>query len=1522
MTSTDAERSETPDESFDIAIVGMSGRFPQARTVQEYWSNLTAGVCSRVEFTERDLLARGVEAATLADPNFVRAGYVLEDSDAFDATFFGYSPREAEIMDPQHRALLECAWEALETAGHDPQRYDGLIGVYAGAGFNSYLLGDVAEHLSAAEIMNDKQVGIGNRHDFLSTKVSYKLGLQGPSINVQSACSTSLVAIVQACQGLLDYQCDMALAGGVAVNQTRRNGYLYSQDGLYSPDGFCRTFDERAEGTVAGEGVGVVVLKRLADAIDDRDHIHAVIKGGAVNNDGSQRAGFTAPGAATQADVIATALANADVQAHTVRYIEVHGVATPLGDPIEVAALSSVYTDVPHRHCVLGSAKPNIGHLDTAAGVAGLIKAALVVEHGLIPPTLHFQHANPRIDLDNGPFYVTTELSPWPADDMPRRAAVSSFGLGGTNAHVILEEPPRVQAGPRTDSGPTEQVLVVSAKSASSLDAATDRLHDHLRAHPELALEDVAFTLQEGRQAFPYRRAVVCDSVEDALGALDERDDGRVLTARAPDAANRPVGFMFTGIGAQFPGMARELYEREPAFSDAFDRCAALLTPLLGQDIRPVVFTSDPGSANTPGTTAQTFDLRRMLLRPEPGDHPLNRPSVGHSAVFALEYSLVELWASWGVRPEALIGHSLGEYVAACVAGVFSLPDALRLIVERAHLIEAQGEGAMLAVPLTEEAAARYTDAEVCVAAVNGPETCVLAGTPGAVERVERRLGEEGIACRRLTTSHASHSPMMDPVVVPYRKALRGVELSPPKIPFVSNLTGTWITGAEAVDPDYWSRHVRDTVRFADGIGTMWTVPDIALVEIGPGPTLTPGALQHPAAPAVDRVVLSSLPGAFDAQSDRAALLAAAGRLWLAGCPDPFPVPETARRIALPTYPLERVTYRLSANGRPRSSDAPRRRGTPSDWLYAPSWQRRTTSARTVRSETFTASRWLVFLDEHGVGRQLVSRLTDHGAVVRTVSIGQTWSANDGAYHLDPANTEHYARLREALLTEGALPDRVVHCWSVGADADRAATPGELRTLLDRAFGSLARWAQVCDDELMTVAQRWDVLSTEVCAVTGNEPLCPPKAAVQGICKVLLQEYPLLDCAHLDVPVTGPADIPALVDRLEGDLTTPSDERTLALRGRYYWAPAYLPSIQTPSDTPRVKRDGVYLITGGLGRIGLHVARALAERERVRLVLLGRTALPSRESWDDPGQPEDVAERIAAVRALEALGADVMVVAADVSDRGRMRDVKAAVLQEYGPIDGVVHCAGITGAAAHRTVADLDADAIAQHFESKVYGVHAIDEVLGDQTLDFALLCSSIASILGGTGFGAYAAANAVLDAFAQSGGRSGLPWTSVNWDVWSDANTPGDDGASRNPALTAEEGRGLVASLVSAVHEPQIVVSRENIDHRREEWLNPGQRSASTARRYERPNLRNPYLAPNSGSEQEVAEIWQDLLGVEDVGVHDNFFELGGSSLLGLQVVHRLRRKLSAAVPLTIVYEGPTVRTLAALVDGLKVAR
>jgi amino acid adenylation domain-containing protein/thioester reductase-like protein len=872
-----------------VAIVGLAGRFPGATNITDFWQNLKNGVESVSFFADEELDPFAADPASVNRPHFVKAGCVIDGVELFDAAFFDYSPREAEITDPQHRLFLECAWEALENAGYDPDKYAGSIGVFAGASMSTYLLFNFALNPRLFKTFGAFQITVGNDKDYLATRVSYKLNLRGPSINVQTACSTSLVAVSLACQSLLDYQCDIALAGGVSVRVPQKSGYVYEEGGILSPDGHCRAFDASGQGTLFGNGLGIAVLKRLDEALADGDNIIAVIRGTAINNDGIMKIGYTAPSIDGQAAVVAEALAAAGVDAGTISYIEAHGTATPLGDPIEIAALNKAFSNTTHKKqfCALGSVKTNVGHLDSAAGIAGLIKTALALKEKLIPPSLLFEKPNPQINFEDSPFYVNTAIAEWPGGPTPRRAGVSSFGIGGTNAHVILEEAPVIE--PSSASRPCH-LLLLSTKTAAALETATRNLAAHLQSHPEIDLADVAFTLQLGRKDFKYRRMLVCREVSDAVSALEPLDASRVLTWHR-ETAGLSVVFMCSGQGSQYINMGLELYQREPTFRLHVDQCAELLKPHLGLDLRGVLYPDEKEA--------------------ERASEQIQQTQITQAALFVVEFALAKLWMQWGVLPQAIIGHSIGEYVAACLAGVFSLADALAVVAARGRAMQQLPRGSMLAVSLSEEEAQAVPMQRLSVAAINGPSLCVVSGPTDAITELQNQLNERGVNCRLLQTSHAFHSEMMEPVIRPFIERLKGINLRPPKIPFVSSVTGTWITEAEATDPVYWGRQLRRTVRFTDGLKEVLKGTDRVLLEIGPGTTLTTLARQHPSKTA-DQVIIPTLRHPHDRQSDEEFLLDALGRLWLVGAKVDWPgfyAEQRRTRLMLPTYPFERQRY-------------------------------------------------------------------------------------------------------------------------------------------------------------------------------------------------------------------------------------------------------------------------------------------------------------------------------------------------------------------------------------------------------------------------------------------------------------------------------------------------------------------------------------------------------------------------------------------------------------------------------------
>jgi len=882
-------------EDQSIAIIGFAGRFPGARDLDEFWRNLVGGVESISSFTDEELQAAGFPLSIIRHPASVKAGGVLEGIENFDASFFGYSPREAEIIDPQQRLFLECACEALENAGYDPETYDGTVGVFGGVGRNAYLLNlysyPVLAETSAAQITT------GNCSDYVTTRVSYKLNLTGPSFNVQTACSTSLVAVHVACQSILNQECSMALAGGLSINIPQQSAVIYQDGGIISPDGRCRAYDAKAKGIVGGGGGGVVVLKRLSHALGNGDFIHAVIKGSAVNNDGSAKVGFNAPSVAGQSEVILEALEVAGVEPETIGYVEGHGTGTPLGDPIEVSALTKAFRAGTQKRgfCGLGSVKTNLGHLDTGAGVASLIKTTLALKNKVIPPSLNFTAPNPEIDFANSPFFVVTKPIEWVANGTRRRAGVSSFGIGGTNAHVILEEAPALDH-PRLAL--PQHLIVLSAKTGSALESATRNLAMHLDRHRDLDLAAVAYTLQVGRRAYNHRRIAVCRDVDEAAAMLASVDPLRVFS-RIHESGERPIVFMFSGQGAQYTNMARELYDYQPVFRRHLDECGDILAPHLKLDLREVLYPASDKAADAEQQLAQT-----ALTQP---------------ALFAVEYALARLLMAHGVKPRAMVGHSIGEYAASCLSGVFSLEDALKLVAARGKLMQTLPAGAMMSVPLSAAEVTPLLGPDLSLAAVNAESSCVVSGPSPAVQLLEARLVEKGVSCRILKTSHAFHSVMMTPILEPFTELVKQVRLQPPKIPYLSNVTGQWITAEEATSPGYWATHLRNTVLFDDAVRQLVDDPEWIFLEVGPGNTLNSLVQKRLKEP---HRVLSSLRRPGQTMSDLRFFLTTMGRLWLAGVKiawDGIKLDGRLVRVPLPTYPFERQRYWLDRKGGERT---------------------------------------------------------------------------------------------------------------------------------------------------------------------------------------------------------------------------------------------------------------------------------------------------------------------------------------------------------------------------------------------------------------------------------------------------------------------------------------------------------------------------------------------------------------------------------------------------------------------------
>jgi acyl transferase domain-containing protein/acyl carrier protein len=1493
--------SDLPNEAneLDIAIIGMSGRFPGADTLDEYWNNLVSGIESITFFSDDDLRESGIDPAILGDPNYVKAAPVLKHPGQFDTAFFGYSPREAQFMDPQHRLFLECAWEALEQAGYDPDRCDMPIGVYGGAAANTYLLFSGVAPYFVTEYLPTL---IGNDSSFLATRVSYKMNLTGPSVSVQTACSTSLVAVHFACQSLLNEECDIALAGGVSVRVPHRAGHFYAEGSVFTRDGHCRTFDASAGGTIFGSGVGVVALKRLSNALEDGDYVHAVIKGSAINNDGASKVDYTAPSVNSQADVIIEALASADVDAGTISYVEAHGTGTYLGDPIEVTALTKAfrsYTDQKGQ-CAIGSVKTNIGHLDAAAGMAGLMKTVLAMQHRQLPPILHFEKPNPEIDFANSPFYVNTTLSEWKSDG-PRRAGISSLGIGGTNGHVVLEEAPERPAS--SESRP-QQLLVLSARSNAALDRASANLAAYLRQHPDVHLADVAYTLQTGRKMFARRRVLVAASPEDAAAALEAKNPKRIAS-ELYEAGQREVAFMFSGQGSQYPNMGRELYDTEPLFQEHVDRCADLLRPHLGFDLRDVLYPAD-----------DSIDEATERLK---------RTAITQPALFTIEYALAQVWMAWGIQPAALVGHSIGEYVAACLAGVFSLEDALKVVATRGQLMDSLPGGAMVSLPLPAEQVQPFLNERVVLAAVNAPSLTVVSGDLDAIAELEQRLTQEGLDFRRLHTSHAFHSPMMDPILDEFTQTVQKMQRSAPEIPFVSNLTGTWITDTQATDPRYWANHLRQAVRFADCVGTLLQEPGRVLLEVGPGTTLSTLAQQHRER-AQKHTVLASMRHPAEHVSDVAFLLNSLGRLWMAGVmPDwsAFYADENRLRLPLPTYPFEQQEHWMKAGkqryGAAAQRDGVARKADVADWFYLPSWKR--TPIPQPSPDASEQHTWLLFTSSDGPGAHLARSLHDQGQTVVSVRAGQQF-APDGsdAYTINPQQREDYIALLAALQKAERMPTRIVHLWGVGEQA------ADVSQAQDRGFYSLLFLAQALAEHFATEPLHLRVVTSNVYDVTGDETLHPAKATVVGLCKVIPQEFPHITCQHIDT--VGTADAYLLAELLNAP-----DEPVVAYRGNSRRVQTFEPTrVEALPATPRLRQNGVYLITGGLGGLGLLLSNYLARTTQARLVLTGRSGMPSRETWDawlaSHDEADRLSQRIRSVRALEAAGAEVLVLKADVTDRAQMQQALELTQEHFGALHGVIHAAGVVDSSAFTHLNDSGRTACEQHIQPKVYGTLALQEVLQGRTLDFCMLMSSISAMLGGLGYGPYAAANSYMDALASQQSRlNGTPWISVNWDLWR-VESPEKGELLRGASLAElgidpDNGTEAFRRALHLQGVPQVIVSTGDLQARIDQWVkrddaaDGADEGPDDEDLQERPELASDYAAPRSDTERSVAQVWQEYLGIAQIGIHDDFADLGGHSLLATQILARLSSMFRVRLQIRNFYDTPTVADLAAYIES-----
>ncbi|MFJ5631810.1 SDR family oxidoreductase [Streptomyces goshikiensis] len=1377
-----------------IAVIGLSARVPDAADAEAFWGNLLAGRDSIHQLSESQLLAAGEDPELLKDPHYVRARPLLDDVGGFDNRYFGISPRESELRNPQHRLFLELCSTALQHAGLEPSQYEGEIGVYGGCASDRY----VDDHVKAdPELL--AQVGemvalVSNNIDYLTTYTSYRLGLTGPSLNVRTACSTSLVATHLACQALRLGDCDIALAGGVEIETPYGHGYRHVDGGIDSADGHCRPLDSEASGTVFGSGGGVVVLKRLADALEDGDPVYAVLKGSAINNDGSERPGFTAPSSKGQSRAIAEALAVADVDPATVSYVELHGTGTKVGDPIEIQGLHEAMRvmaegQLQPASCAIGSVKSNLGHLGPASGIVGLIKTVLALHHEKIPPTINVRTPNPQLKLEQTPFRIADRALPWPrVAGAPRRAGVSSFGFGGTNAHVVLEEGPL----PTDTVGRPErpELLVWSSVDEASGTLVRAGLAAALDGLPDGSAADVAFTSQVGRRALPVRAALRFSRPSEAAKVL--ANPAATPTAQS-DGVRRLPAFALPGQGSQHPYAAVGLAASVPDFDRRIRECLSMFSDALGIDLVKMW-----QNESEPDAVARTVHAQPLL--------------------FSIEYALAGTLGTLGIEPSVLLGHSVGEVVAGTLAGVFSLPDAVRFIARRAELMQSMPPGRMLALAASEDTVRALLAPNVAVSAVNGDQQVVVGGKADAVEGFQALMAARGVEARLLPTSHAFHTPMMAPAVDELTALLGQAQLRAPLVPVISAASGRLLTVADATSPRFWAEQLVEPVLFRGALDTLAGHDPVRVLEVGPGQALTSLARRHEGMREGRHRVVACQPryaGRADQDADWGTLLTALAETWCDGTDvawDAVPRPEGTHRVALPAYPYQRKEFwlpfigegkRFAAAQDAHPAAAPEaeagaeaatvaveptakpsgsgRSGEPVIALAG--WSPSGVTTAITRTTPGSRGHAVVLTPaDRTAARELLTAMQLAGYRAIPMSVGEEYAATDYQGTVRPGHPEDVSGYLDHLAERSVDVRAIVH--------GRAYAPADLEQPSDsgEAFED-AVWSFV--ELFQTVADRRGrdsrplpitVVTRSAVGVTTAETLAPARAATCALVRSAALESAAGQVRLIDV---GGVQAAVLATELAAP---PHADAVVALRGNRRWL-ADRSEIELGGAVGTLLEErGVYVITGGFGAIGLAVAEALAHSGlRPRLALLGRKAA-------DPEEVERVAPRLAA---MESAGAEVTLHAVDVSDAGAVKDVFHDLQGRYGSIHGVIHTAGIAGGGLLRSRARGDMEAV---LAAKVAGTRNLQEITARTPgMRFLMLFSSRAALNGLLGSADYAAANAFMDAAALLPPPGAPVTVSVNWPAWHEVGM-----AATAPVRAAERtGSAGASTLWQTVVEP-----------------------------------------------------------------------------------------------------------------------
>ncbi|QXF35491.1 polyketide synthase [Photorhabdus luminescens] len=1464
-------------DSFDIAIVGMACRFPDAENPEEFWQNLISGKESIKRFTQDELLANGYKAEDINNPNFVAAKATLEDYKSFDNHLFGYLKDEVDKMDPQCRLLHECCWHALEDAAYIGQNSDERIGLFAGAASNipwiSSLLKSKLTPSETFDVVN------WNLPESIITRTGYRLGLNGPVVAIHTACSTSLVAIHTACQSILSGDCDLALAGGVSLTLPQESGYLYQQGMVRSADGHCRPFDINSNGTVGGSGVGILLLKPLDRAIEDNDYVHAVIKGSAINNDGQRKVGFTAPSVQGQAEVIASAQMLAGVEPEEISYIECHGTATEIGDPIEVSALSKVFGDSNHL-CMLGAVKSNIGHLDEAAGVAGVIKTVMSLKNKKLAPTLHYKAPNDKLHIEETPFKVVDRPMEWAVSGNKKRiAGVSSFGIGGTNAHIILAEAdePTVL---KTEAETLPNVFLLSGETPESLTNNQHNLADLLQTKQDIRLSDVAYVLQEGRVHHKYRKSVVASSCDDLIKALRKPSSQPTKAS----GAEHQIVFLLPGQGAQYTNMARALYDTHTEFRDIVDHCLAIASHHLGESLKERWFTD--GVANE-----------------------LQKTKYAQPAIFIVEYALARCLMELGVQPSSLLGYSFGELVAATIAEVFSLEDAINFVIARGKLMQDLPTGAMLSIPLPVAEVNAICPAGIVVA-IDNKDSCVVSGSEANIEEFAAILKKKRILTTPIKSRHAAHSPAMKQINGALQAVIAQFNLSASKIPLISSVTGLPLTASQAMSAEYWAAQAERTVCFVKGFEHLIEKHKASIfIEVGVGRdliNLTRRYLsQDDSKEERSNVLIQLLPEEIKAPDLPYSYWGALGKLWQQGVQIDWHkvrFTDNCRRIPLPGYAFDRsVFWPKEANFLNIFSNAPsaieaekkvERKGRMSDWFYQHGWKQQPLSTSNAPSSDETTL--LLRL-----GQPLAPTCCMESSLQRYYKkLIKIHVGNEKVFDLDGENQIRLDNQEDFNQFFKLLEQSHVSVSNIVIDCiDSALAVDELLSQILHLLKSYR--AQTADSTLKNIT----LLVKYAVVVCNEKSIDPSSAAVMAISTVIRQEFPDLSCRAIDV---GDMATDCGATKLLAEIAYGGSE-TVAYRNNRRWCEDFVPYMPLADrNHASLKKEGTYLLIGGAGFIGKTFSNYLAKEYQANLIITSRSGSHLDNSWQQ----------------IDKQASSLQLIQADAKELDAMSELVQNVIKDHVKIDGVFYLAGITGEASLRSIIETDKAYIQAHLEAKQKGIEVLEQALAEIDYDFCVVISSLAPILGGLGFYAYAAASAYLDAFViQHNQYNQNNWTLINWDGWevavkSDINEK--IGTSLSHLLvTKEEGILLLADVLNYQEKDALIISTADINARIAQWSKPSQLEEqgndNSNKEYSgRPDLECDFVTAGNEIETQLVGIWEAFLRIKPLGIEDDFFDLGGNSLKAITLLSQIHKSCNIDVPLTYFFKHPTVKEIA----------